>query len=332
MAYQALYKTLLTTEYKVQQALNFIESFGNYNYYAALGKSNDTWSYNEQQSQFRPPFPIDSAWYKSQFSKDVESYIKLDKTSISLVIPRNDWGDPNKTLSRSYIIDDIITVNSIAGVNTYPESFDKGIEVYKCITAPNKEQLLEYAGTTFPKYNQNGFSYIDTGDGYAWLYLYTIPYEVSNKFTNPEYIPVPSIEDIDTEDDRVLWNIDVVNTTPFDIARICYTANATTVMNYILLTDQDIISPFTYRQVGIIKTPWEFKLAPSEPSDEFPDAGTEGQYSQTGWKIVSIPAYKPSYIKSEILQETGEVLYIENRPPITKQLGEIHDIRIIIGF
>jgi hypothetical protein len=340
------YRPKITSEYTTKQAILFCESFGVDTYYVSFGRSSDVWSSIENNANFKPPAPINSDWYKAQFYKDISYYTKINSQDVKLVIDRNiinketadyvnatDWGDPDVENSKEFGVGDLVIANSIFGVNDDINAPNNGYEVFKCTAAPDSQPNYP----SCPKYNVGGLTNIitlnvdpglqlDDGsyppDGYEWEYLYTIPPDQVDTYVTKDYIVVPTPNELNNN--YANWGRDLINTTPFDVNNLAYHLNVKKVMIGAVLSDTDPIA--IYRQIGLICNPWSYTLVTPETND------LESAASQSGWKINSVIASSPTYLPSEILNETGQIVYMENRPPITHTLGEVQDIRIIIGF
>lgn len=348
----SIYRPTLTAEYSTNVALSLISNFDQDNYYLTIGK-DDIWSATEGQPEFRPPQPIDNENYKHQFWDDVVGYIKVHKANVRLVLDRRDWGDSNVAYSKSYNINDITVTNSILDVNTSPDLID-GLIVYRCIQAPLTGSCVGGTGNNTNKdsCDLNGGAWhpsdgstcptglgtgIDTGDGYIWEYLYTVPVDEVDQFCTPEYVVCPTPEELQ---DTARWGRELLNSTVFDVSRICYEVGASKIMVYTLLTDsyfQDmIIDGLSFRQIGLVLSPYTYEIAPDcndLDGDPVYFANTpNGGCSILGWKIVAETANDPSYSADQILGETGELLYMENRAPVQRSKNELQEIRIILGF
>jgi len=308
------YRTKLPNEYFTSQAINFINSFDSNVYYVTFGRGSDTWSSIENNTNFQPPMPVNSTLYKSDFYKLIDYYTKINNTNIKLVTERVDW-QPNN----SYDLYSLIITNS-TNDNLDITIPNTGYGVYKCVSKSSDN----IESVNYPTYNNGGMASIDTEDGYSWEYMYSIPLEMIENYTTKEYIPVPAPSDLVTDTNILYWGLDLVNYTRFDINSLSYKLNVSKIMIHALLSDSDPVS--VYRQIGIVSNPWEYALMVDQ---NFPD-GIDS--SQSGWKIQTKLADNASYLSSEILQETGQLIYMENRPPIEHSPGEIQKIQIVIGF
>ncbi|MNN41643.1 Bacteriophage T4, Gp8 [compost metagenome] len=87
-------------------------------------------------------------------------------------------------------------------------------------------------------------------------------------------------------------------------------------MGYVRLTDKDFTDTNRpgntgYRQLAIIVNPLEAKANPGQPD---------------------VKATDYTYYPKDILVESGEILYMENRPPIYRSSDQTELIRIILSF
>lgn len=318
----SIYRPLLTKEYSTVLA-NEIRNYSDASCYLTIGKTAQ-WSDSETLPEFAPPLPIDDNNYKHQFWQDVIGYIRVAKENTRLVIDRNDW-----VSGETFDKDDVVVVyNTIddLGQETYPDALD-GFMMYRCILVPDPivpstDIPTGYGASTGPR-----------NDGYEWEYLYTIPPAEIAEFCTPEYVVVPSEEELIS--DLAYWSRDMVSSTIFDHGRMCYSIGAHKLMLRTILADNYfrnyLVQETSYRQIGIVLKPYSYSLAPpcGEPSPWF---GVNGACSLFGWKIIANPASAAIYEAFEILANTGELLYMENRAPIFRSFNETNDIRIILGF
>lgn len=315
-----IYRPILTKEYSTVLA-NELRNYSDASCYLTLGKGTP-WSASENLPEFAPPLPIDDNNYKHQFWQDIGAYIRIAKENTRLVIDRVDW-----LTDTIYLKDDVIVVYNTVdelGNETYPDALD-GFMMYRCLEAGIA------ASTVIP----TGFG-ASTGplaDGYEWEYLYTIPPAEVADFCTPEYVVVPSEEEL--IGNLTYWSRQMVSSTVFDHGRMCYSIAAHKLMLKTVLSDNMfrnyLTSETSYRQIGVILRPYSYALAPpcGSPSPWF---GVNGACSIFGWKIIAIPAQLATYESYEILANTGEILYMENRAPIIRSFNETNDIRIILGF
>ena len=317
-----IYRPLLTKEYSTALA-NEIRNYSDASCYLTIGKT-DAWSGSETLAEFAPPLPIDDNNYKHQFWQDVIGYIRIAKENTRLVIDRVDW-----IVDSQYTKDDIVVVYNTVdelGNESYPDALD-GFMMYRCLVSPTAGTNSTIIPTGF------GASTGDLGDGYEWEYLYTIPPLEISSFCTPEYVVVPSEEELIS--DLAYWSREMVSSTVFDNGRMCYSIGAHKLMLRTVLADNYfrnyLEQETSYRQIGVVLKPYSFTIAaPCE--SEYPWFGTDGACSLFGWKIIANPGTAATYESYEILANTGELLYMENRAPIFRSFNETNDIRIILGF
>jgi len=140
---------------------------------------------------------------------------------------------------------------------------------------------------------------VDTGDGYTWKFLYDInAYDAAN-LMNTTWMPVNYSDHIST-----------LQTSSGDTNAI-RTLDANAVLVYTKIGDLDLPSGITYRQVSIIENPLE---ANSNPA-------TAPNYSQ--------PADPTN---PDWLTDSGSILYIDNRPPITRNIGQNEEFFTVLEF
>lgn len=330
-----LYRGIVTPKFRTKAMLNFIDGIGDTDdkntYYMSFGRKTP-WSAYESSSYFKPPYPVSDNTGVAALWDDMLGLMKVSKASWIPVIPRKDWGNPELgDAGRIFQVNDVVIVNSLYGVNEFDTS-DSGYMVYRCVQTPDSgacnissitdKNACSLAGGVWtpiptpgeyeniPKGKQSA---IDTKDGYLWDYLYTIPPDEVINSTNEDYIVVPTPEQI--ENDPVKWGWENVNQSN-QINRIIYDVGCNSLMGYVRLTDRDFTDTNRagntgYRQLAILVNPLLAKTNNGNPD-------------------VKATAY--SYYPSQLLVESGEVLYIENRPPIYRSSDQTEAIRIILSF
>lgn len=330
-----LYRGIVTQKFRTTAMLNFIDGIGDTNtqntYYLSFGRKTP-WSPYETSSYFKPPYPVGDNNGVASLWDDMLGLIKISKASWIPVIPRKDWGNPELGQAGvTFQVNDVVVVNSLTGVNEFDTS-DSGYMVYRCVQTPDsgtcnissiteKNDCLLAGGTwnpiptpgqyeNIPKGKQSA---IDTGDGYLWDFLYTIPPDEVINSTNEDYIVVPTPEQI--ENDPAKWGLANVNAAN-QINRIIFDIGCNSLMGYVRLTDKDFTDTNRagntgYRQLAVLVNPLLAKANNGDPD-------------------VKATAY--SYYPNQLLVESGEVLYIENRPPIYRSSDQTEAIRIILSF
>lgn len=331
-----IYRPLATSKFRTHNALSAFKRLSSEDdvYYLTLGQLT-AWSGSENDNLFRPPFPVDDPDIFQDYWSNIMGYIKIDKNSVRFVTDRNDWGDPSKVNSKTYNVGDIICTGTLDGVNT-DISQRAGIMVYRCLSVPATSPRT--AGTDFPVGED---TLIDTGDNYTWEYLYTIPEDEIIKFCTKEYITVPGPAQLE---DLSYYGRENVSSTVFDKTRLVYELGATKLMYYTLIEDTYFTEMITagnventaFRQITIIVNPYTYTLALdyrdlSGDPVYFNETG-DGGASINNWKIIAEKASAQIYDRAEILQETGEMIYVENRAPIYRSFNQLEEIRIVLSY
>lgn len=329
-----VYRGIVTNNFRTKSLLNFIDGIGDEegknSYYMTFGRM-EPWSNFETSSYFKPPYPATDSTGIAELWDNIIGIMKISRSSWIPVIPRIDWGNTDIG-SAGFVFKEnqVVVVNSMAGINEY-DTADSGFMVYRCVKTPDsgtcnidsiteKNQCVVSGGTWIPQATPGTYanipkgkqSAIDTLDGYLWDYLYTIPPDEVINSTNEDYIVVPTQEKL--EEDPAKWGLANVNPTN-QINRIIYDVACTDLMGYVRLTDNDFQESaragVSYRQLSIVVNPLESKEFPGE---------------------VDVKCTKYSYLPAEILVESGEMLYVENRPPIYRSSDQTESIRIILSF
>lgn len=137
-------------------------------YYYTLGKST-AWT-NEED----PELPIDTEKYELQTRSDFLYMKRIDRTSISFVLPRVDYV--------SGIVYDIYDDSiSLDNKNYYVMNSD--YNVYKCLfNNTGAPSTIEPFGTSAKE--------VTLDDGYVWKYIYSVPPSLRNKFLTSDSMPI----------------------------------------------------------------------------------------------------------------------------------------------
>ena len=323
-----VFRSLITSEFRTDNLLNFYrrvtDASGNNTLYLMFGREQ-SWSVNEDLPSFTPPLPNDTKEGQAQTWQDALGFSKIPQVDLVPSIARNDW-----EAAEIYEVNSIVITNSIS--SNIPSISPNGYPVYKCIKQPdlngegtcsitpgsltNRVDCLNGGGqwtsqpaTVLP--NGRGAA-IDGGDGYIWQYLYTVPASQISSNTTLDYIPVPTPEQIAS--DISSWGLDDVSTSD-SVSRMIYEVKCNTLIFTDRLGSEVLgrlgVSTKTYRQISLIINPLLVKEFAVDPD---------------------VKAIDEFYISEDIISESGEMIYMENRQPITKAVGRAEELRIVMTF
>ena len=179
--------SLITNEYRIQNANNFIESFSEAspdNAYFFIAKNHE-WSgtapgeWAGTSTESAPQIALDSRRAEISHWEDILALKKLQTTDISRVIARNDWTSGVVYEQYDDQVDDLPN-----GTNGFyvRSSADR---VYKCISNNGGNATT---GGNEPTGTSTGIT--STGDGYEWQFMYEISASKAVKFMTDDWIPV----------------------------------------------------------------------------------------------------------------------------------------------
>lgn len=330
-----IYRSIVTSKFRTEKMLNFYESIGDEDkdntIYITFGRSTP-WSENESEVGFAPPYPVDNTQGVEDMWTNMMGSVKVAPSMLDAIIPRKDWGDIRYPNPRNFAIGEIVVVNSAPYNAT---EVGAGWLVYRCIDIPdsgrcsistikNKEECIKLGGkwtsniqsSTPPKGRGDSISEntIDTLDGYLWEYLYEIPPDVSiNRCTN-EYIVVPWPEEVEADPTR--WGYNNNLEWQHDDYGIVYRVKAYTVrfkayFDSVYFPEAALPGNKGFRQISVITNPLEAKSIPSEPNKK----------AKNLW-----------YSPIDLERQSGEMIYMENRPPIIMSMDQTEEINIIFEF
>lgn len=338
-----VYRAIVTSKFRTEKMLNFYDMVGDSadknSIYMSFGRS-EPWAPNEKEPGFAPPYPIDNADGVSDQWQHMLGTLKIEKSLIDAVVPRRDYGDERYQNPKTFYIGDIVVTNTFPG-NTPLGSTTSGWKVYRVVDVPDvgecsiqsvkdKKECIALGGKwtasqesmAVPSTQADGERVIDTGDGYIWEYLYTIPPDVSiNRCTN-EYIVVPMPDELSDADPRVRrekrlrWGYDNnISWNPLD-SDLLYNMKVNMVrfrayMDSIYFPEASLPGNSGFRQISIIINPLLKKKAPSDPDK----------------KATSI-SYRPAQLELH----SGEMIYMENRQPIIRSMDATEEISVIFQF
>ena len=330
-----IYRAIVTSKFRTEKMLNFYESIGdgdkNNTIYITFGRSTP-WSENESEVGFAPPYPVDNTQGVVDMWTNMMGCVKVMPSMLDAIVPRKDWGDIRYPNPRNFAIGEIVVVNSAPYNATQVGS---GWLVYRCIDIPDagtcsistikdKDECIKLGGrwtssiqsAAPPRGRGDAMNdnKIDTNDGYLWEYLYEIPPDVSiNRCTN-EYIVVPWPDEV--EEDPQRWgynnNLEWEHGAFGIIYRVkSFTMRFKAYFDSVYFPEAALPGNKGFRQISVITNPLEAKKIPSEPNKK----------AENLW-------YNPI----DLSRHSGEMIYMENRPPIIMAMDQTEEINIIFEF
>lgn len=322
------YRARILSSFRTKKLLDFYNKVGDGEtdtaIYLLFGRDKP-WGDNENDVGFAPPFPSDNTDAISDFWSNALGVLKINKSMLDAVYPRRDWGDIRYPDSKVFNIGDIVVTNTAPFNRT---DVGSGWMVYRVVDIPefgecsiedilDKDTCIGMGGKWTPQYESatppsrrvdgERTEVIDTEDGYVWEYMYTIPPDVSiNRCTN-EYIVVPM--PLELSEDPVKWGFQH-NLTYHETYDLVYRMKAVTMrfrayLDSVYFPNASLHGNKGFRQLSLILDPYE----------------------KTGKKAV-----KNNYKVSELELHSGEMVYMENRPPIIRSLDQTEEVNILFSF
>lgn len=327
-----IYRSIITSKFRTENLVNFYKLVGDaadkHSIYVSFGRS-EKWSDSENDPGFAPPYPIDNFDGVVDMWTNMMGAAKVSKEMLDAVYPRKDYGDVRYDNPYTFYIGDIVVVNSTAHNRTDPS---RGWMIYRVIDVPsqgscsikpadplNKEKCIALGGKWTPTVPSVGEPLgegdaIETEDGYVWEYMYTIPIDIAiNRCTN-EYIVVPFPDQLIAEKDK--WGYDNVLEWYPSSSDLLYRMKVNTMrfrayMDSLYFPETLLANQNTFRQISVIMDPLLRKKDPLDPDKKATDA----------------------YITPDKLEaHSGEMIYMENRPPVTRTPDQLEELSIIFEF
>ena len=330
-----VYRSIVTSKFRTEKMLNFYQSIGdgaNQNtMYVTFGRS-EPWASNENDPGFSPPYPVDDVEGIEDMWTHMMGSVKVYKSMLDAITPRKDWGDIRYPNPRNFQVGEIVVSNSAPYNRTDAGS---GWMVYRCVDIPdtgtcsiyeltNKEECMKLGGKWTSSIDSmippsgtrdtEGGEIINLGDGYLWEYLYEIPPDVSiNRCTN-EYIVVPWPDEVKADPER--WGYQNNLSWQTGDYGVVFRVKANTI-RFKAFLDSVYFPKFSlpgnngFRQISIISNPLEKRVIPSDPN---------------------VKAIKEYYDAVDLDRHSGEMIYMENRPPVIRAMDQTEEINIIFEF
>jgi hypothetical protein len=170
---------IVTKEFRVLNADNFIDTCANQSIYAFVGKS-DRWADTLVASaDGDPTTPEDHFRDVQDAHSNMIAMKKIGSSDTIHMLRRVDW-----TAGATYVPWDDEDEN-IFDKDFYVITDE--LKVYKCIN------LSDTATSVSVKPTHTTIAPVDNGDGYQWKYMYTISGADSDKFLTNSYMPVKTV-------------------------------------------------------------------------------------------------------------------------------------------
>lgn len=327
-----IYRSIVTSKFRTENLINFYNLVGDdpdkHSIYVSFGRS-EKWSDSENDPGFAPPYPIDNIDGVVDMWTNMMGAAKVGREMLDAVYPRKDYGDMRYENPLTFFLGDIVVVNSTINNRTDPS---RGWMVYRVIDVPaqgrcsilpednlTKQECISLGGKWTPSIESvseplGEGDAIETEDGYVWEYMYTIPIDVAiNRCTN-EYIVVPFPDQLFREKDK--WGYENVLEWYPGSPDLLYRMKVTTLrfrayMDSLYFPETLLANQNTFRQIAVIMDPLKRKSNPTDPNVK----ETE------------------SYVTPDKLEShSGEMIYMENRPPVTRTPDQLEEISIIFEF
>lgn len=328
-----IYRAIVTSKFRTKKMQNFYQTVGDgadqNTLYVTFGRSKP-WAANENDPGFAPPYPIDDTEGEVDMWTNMLGSVKVYKSMLDAITPRKDWGDIEYPNPKNFQIGEIVVTNSAPYNRT---NIGSGWMVYRCIDIPSvgtcsitdftdKVECIKLGGTWTasseslypPSGRGDTEGRVDMKDGYLWEYLYEIPPDVSiNRCTN-EYIVVPWPDEVEADPTR--WGYQNNLTWQQDDYGIIYRVKANTVrfkayLDSVYFPEASLPGNDGFRQIAVIENPLETKVHPNDPN---------------------VKCIKEYYNVINMERHSGEMIYMENRPPIVRAMDQTEEVNIIFTF
>ncbi|UGO50188.1 putative baseplate wedge tail fiber connector [Morganella phage vB_MmoM_Rgz1] len=332
---EEIYRAIVKSQFRTKKLLSFYNDIGDdesqTTIYVGFGRT-EPWAPNEKDTGFAPPYPIDDIEGDTDAWTHMIGAMKVDKSLVDALIPRRDWGDIRYPNPRNFQIGDVVVTNNAPYNQT---DVGDGWKVYRVVDVPktgicsissikDKEECIKLGGnwtasqeSILPPRGRGDSEkggLIDMEDGYIWEYMYTIPPDVSiNRCTN-EYIVVPTPDELEQDFSR--WGYeDNLTWQPKD-TNLIYRLKVVTLrfrayMDSAYFPGASWPGNEGFRQIFTMINPLERKAHPADPS---------------------VKAHGNYYRVSELERHSGELIYIENRPPIIRSSDQVEQVDLIFEF
>ena len=190
---------IVTDQFRILNASNFVDSIESNSYYITLGLANPVAAGYGRTSDWNtnPPSPTDNLSYAGHTGDTVLFGKKITSANVRRIVRRIDWtaGTKYEIYRDDYSVQNRAPITNAARLydaNYYVMNED--YRVYICIengsNGTNPKGNVSQDQPTFTDLEPSRAG--DSGDGYIWKYLFTISPSDIIKFDSTDYITVPN--------------------------------------------------------------------------------------------------------------------------------------------
>ena len=190
---------IVTDQFRILNASNFVDSIESNSYYITLGLANPVAAGYGRTSDWNtnPPSPTDNLSYAGHTGDTVLFGKKITSANVRRIVRRIDWtaGTKYEIYRDDYSVQNRAPITNAARLydaNYYVMNED--YRVYICIengsSGSNPKGNVSQDQPTFTDLEPSRAG--DSGDGYIWKYLFTISPSDIIKFDSTDYITVPN--------------------------------------------------------------------------------------------------------------------------------------------
>ena len=190
---------IVTDQFRILNASNFVDSIESNSYYITLGLANPVAAGYGRTSDWNtnPPSPTDNLSYAGHTGDTILFGKKITSANVRRIVRRIDWtaGTKYEIYRDDYSVQNRAPITNAARLydaNYYVMNED--YRVYICIengsSGTNPKGNVSQDQPTFTDLEPSRAG--NSGDGYIWKYLFTISPSDIIKFDSTDYITVPN--------------------------------------------------------------------------------------------------------------------------------------------
>ena len=190
---------IVTDQFRILNASNFVDSIESNSYYITLGLANPVAAGYGRTSDWNtnPPSPTDNLSYAGHTGDTILFGKKITSANVRRIVRRINWtaGTKYEIYRDDYSVQNRAPITNAARLydaNYYVMNED--YRVYICIengsSGTNPKGNVSQDQPTFTDLEPSRAG--DSGDGYIWKYLFTISPSDIIKFDSTDYITVPN--------------------------------------------------------------------------------------------------------------------------------------------